>query len=88
MCSVQGNGQTGRLQEGKMTCERTIEDMKDDLYSGGWELAGFNGTLWRSPSGVYYLGPHKAWHIWAGTPMCDPNQSSKFVEKLDTTESK
>jgi hypothetical protein len=45
-----------------------IEQMVKDLKRGGWEMV--HHWLWRSPEGHLYLGPHKAWHIWAGTPMC------------------
>jgi hypothetical protein len=55
-----------------MGCERTIEGMKQDLLAGGW-TPSFGGTLWTNPWGAMYIGPHLAWHKWAGTPMCSPH---------------
>jgi hypothetical protein len=61
-----------------MSCEVSIKQMIADLYGGGWEpVKGFNGTLWQSLTGAIYRGPHKAWHVWAGTPMCDPNSKDE-----------
>ena len=44
----------------KMSCERTIEGMKEDLHRGGWTMIHFD--LWQSPSGALFRGPHLAWH--------------------------
>ena len=41
-----------------------------DLLRGGWDC--IHHDIWRSPSGQLFRGPHYAWHIWAGTPMCEP----------------
>lgn len=48
-------------------CNISIERMQQDLLNGGWRKVRFD--LWETPWGVMYRGPHKAWHIWAGTPM-------------------
>jgi len=55
--------------------EPTIDQMKQDLWAAGW-TDSFHGTLWTTPSGHAYMGPHKAWHIWAGVPMCEPKEIS------------
>lgn len=54
------------MAEGKQ-CPDRIEDMIRDLERGGW-MRYVAGT-WKSPSGRIYLGPHRAWHVWAGIPM-------------------
>ena len=47
-----------------------IEQMERDLRGGGWEEVMF--SVWRSPWGELYRGPYRAWHVWAGIPMCKP----------------
>ena len=49
---------------------RDMRIMESDLLGGGWTRVRYD--LWCSPSGTLYRGPHKAWHVWAGTPMCEP----------------
>ena len=51
-----------------MSCERTVDGMVADLLNGGWDR--IRHDLWRAPWGTLYRGPHRAWHVWAGTPMC------------------
>lgn len=53
--------------------EPTIEEMKSDLLGGGWIKV--RSDIWKAPWGALFYGPHKAWHIWAGTPMCEPSTS-------------
>jgi hypothetical protein len=53
-------------------CDRTIDGMIKDLLHGGW-VKSFAST-WVSPFGARYYGPHRAWHIWAGTPMLPPGE--------------
>ena len=48
----------------------SIEQMQKDLVGGGWEK--WHGSTWKSLSGAIYLGPVRAWHVWAGIPMCAP----------------
>jgi hypothetical protein len=64
------------MGEAKCQCETvTIEQMIKDLRGGGWEK--FCGSTWRSLTGNIYLGPVKAWHVWAGIPMCPPAAASR-----------
>lgn len=58
------------MSSDKAKPEPTIDEMIQDLYRGGWTKVRFD--LWESPSGLLYRGPHKAWHVWEGTPMCKP----------------
>jgi|GEM_PF-3628582 len=58
------------MQERGLKPHPTIEEMERDLLRGGWQMVHF--SVWRSPRGDLFRGPHKAWHVWAGTPMCDP----------------
>ena len=53
--------------------EPTIEEMRRDLYGAGW-TDSCAGTVWTTPWGTMHRGPHLAWHIWAGTPMCKPKE--------------
>ena len=49
-------------------CDVSIEQMKKDLYGGGW-TSSHGGIVWMTPWGAQYYGPHLAWHKWAGTPI-------------------
>jgi hypothetical protein len=47
-----------------------IEEMKRDLYEGGW--TAIRHDTWQDLSGRIFRGPYKAWTIWAGVEMRKP----------------
>jgi hypothetical protein len=60
-------------KKSKCQCERvSIEEMISDLRGGGW-TSSHSGTIWTNLQGYIYRGPFKAWHVWAGVPMCEPD---------------
>lgn len=40
---------------------KSIEDKIDDLKSAGWVAK--TPTIWNSPLGKLYIGPHGAWKV-------------------------
>lgn len=44
----------------------TIEEMKSDLLRLGWKPAPTRATIWKSPTGKLYFGPHQAWRYATG----------------------
>lgn len=57
--------------EPKKTCKEVMpEDMEMQLSIAGWKKWHGQSTVWIHPQGGMFRGPHKAWHIMRGEPMC------------------
>ena len=57
--------------EPKKTCKETVpEDMEKQLLAACWKKWHGMATTWIHPQGGMFRGPHKAWHVMRGEPMC------------------
>ncbi len=57
--SVRNAAPAGRRQSAMPTEPVDAKEMIRQLKKAGW--VGVKTTVWKSPSGSYYLGPYQAW---------------------------
>ena len=58
------------------TANDVVQQWKDELRAAGWEQKG--ATVWQSPQGHFYRGPHKAWLVMSEQKRVDTSSDANL----------